>query len=228
MTATHQLELQNITLAYPGKVLLDGVSMRFESGQLTSLQGRNGTGKSSLLRCMAGLSTPQAGQVLIDTTPILHLSLLDRSRLIGTLWTDRLRMPGFTLRDLVHMGTYNAQRLVNSTLLDKRTDECINALGIVHLANHSLDQLSDGELQKAMIARALAQEPCFLLLDEPTTFLDYVAKEELMHTLKSLCTNQGIGIVFTSHDIDIMDRYAQRRLELSQGKIHELPGVSRK
>ena len=78
-----------------------------------------------------------------------------------------------------------------------------------------------------MIARALAQEPCFLLLDEPTTFLDYVAKEELMQTLTVLCANQGIGIVFTSHDIDIMDRYAQRRLELSQGKIHELPRVSR-
>jgi iron complex transport system ATP-binding protein len=125
------------------------------------------------------------------------------------------------------MGTYNAQRSINATMLNKRTDDCINVLGIDHLANHSLDKLSDGELQKAMIARALAQEPCFLLLDEPTTFLDYVAKEELMQTLKVLCTNQGIGIVFTSHDIDIMDRYAERRLELRQGKIHELHGVSR-
>ena len=106
MNTGHQLKLQNVSLSYPGKVLLDGVSMQFESGQLTSLQGRNGTGKSSLLRCMAGLSSPQGGQVFIDTTPILHLSLLDRSRLIGTLWTDRLRMPGFTLRDLVPSASY--------------------------------------------------------------------------------------------------------------------------
>jgi iron complex transport system ATP-binding protein len=214
MSAQHSIELHKLSLSYPGKSLLTDVSLTLEGGVLTSLQGRNGTGKSTLLRCIAGLAKPSSGDVLISGQSIFKLQPLERSRLMGTLWTDKVRLPGLTLRDLVWMGTYNARTSISSAGLNKITDECIDMMCLKDLEQQPLDQLSDGELQKAMIARALAQKPSFLLLDEPTTYLDYVAKEELMVTLRRVCQGNGPGILFTSHDLDIIGKYAQQKLEL--------------
>jgi iron complex transport system ATP-binding protein len=117
------------------------------------------------------------------------------------------------------MGTYNARKASSTAELNRITEECIDIMDLRILAQQPLDQLSDGELQKAMIARALAQKPSFLLLDEPTTFLDYVAKEELMETLRRLSENNGPGILFTSHDLDIIRKHAQHKLELKNGSV---------
>jgi iron complex transport system ATP-binding protein len=188
---------------------------------VTSLQGRNGTGKSTLLRCIAGLHAPTAGEVILNGTPISNMSVLARSRFIGALWTERVRIPGISVQDLVFMGTYNSGRS-SETSSTKLVNECVEELGISDLANSPLDRLSDGELQKAMIARALAQQPSFLLLDEPTTYLDYVAKEELMKTLLHICNSRGVGILFTSHDLDIIRTYAHRKLELKDAAIAQI------
>jgi iron complex transport system ATP-binding protein len=222
MSLQTSIELRNLSLAYPNKALLSDVSLHVECGVLTSLQGRNGTGKSTLLRCIAGLVKPTHGDVLINNQSIFHLKPLDRSHLIGALWTDKVRLPGITLRDLVWMGTYNARKSATQIALSKTTDECIEALDLASLAKQPLDQLSDGELQKAMIARALAQKPLFLLLDEPTTYLDYIAKEELMSTLRTICEKNGPGILFTSHDLDIISKHAQHKLELKNGAIYPI------
>jgi iron complex transport system ATP-binding protein len=219
MSMLHPIEIRNLSIGYSGKTLLEDVSLTIMSGALTSLQGRNGTGKSTLLRCIAGLVKPTSGDVVIQNQSIFRLLPLERSQLIGALWTDKVRLPGITLRDLVWMGTYNARKSASSSTLNMVTDECIEALDLLPLAQQPLDQLSDGELQKAMIARALAQRPSFLLLDEPTTYLDYIAKEELMKTLRKLCENKGPGILFTSHDLDIIAKYAQHKLELKNGSI---------
>jgi iron complex transport system ATP-binding protein len=219
MSVQDPIEIRNLSLGYPGKTLLADVTISIERGLLTSLQGRNGTGKSTLLRCIAGLVKPASGDVLIDNKSVTRLSPIERSHLIGTLWTDKVRIPGLTLRDLVWMGTYNAQNSATSAELNIVTDQCIATLDLQSLAHEPLHQLSDGELQKAMIARALAQRPSFLILDEPTTYLDYVAKEELMITLRKLCANRGPGILFTSHDLDIISKHAQCKLELKDGTI---------
>ena len=221
MNARHLLEVRDLTVNFTEKNLLDKVSLSLTSGTLSSLQGRNGTGKSTLLRCIAGLSNPDAGQILIDKMPIAAMSIIQRSRLIGALWTERVRIAGITLRELVEMGTYNSAH-AGETETNRITEECLKGLRIEGLANQTLDRLSDGELQKGMIARALAQQPKFLLLDEPTTFLDYVAKEELMITLKEVCSISGVGILFTSHDLDIIDKYAEVKFELSKAGITQL------
>lgn len=221
MNARHLLEVRDLTVNFTEKNLLDKVSLSVTSGTLVSLQGRNGTGKSTLLRCIAGLSTPSAGHVLIDNRPITDMSIIERSRLIGALWTERVRIAGITLRELIEMGTFNSTHAGKSET-SRITAECMKALRVEELATQTLDRLSDGELQKGMIARALAQQPKFLLLDEPTTFLDYVAKEELMITLKEVCSASGVGILFTSHDLDIIDKYAEVKFELSKAGITQL------
>jgi iron complex transport system ATP-binding protein len=222
MKRHNSIALQNLSLAYPGKELISNVSISIEPGVLTSLQGRNGTGKSTLMRCIAGLIKPLRGDVLFNHKSIYSLTPLERSQIIGALWTDKVRMPGITLRELVWMGTYNVRKNASTVALNVVTDECIEALNLQSLSKQPLDQLSDGELQKAMIARALAQQPSFLLLDEPTTYLDYVAKEELMVTLRNLCENKGPGILFTSHDLDVIAKYARQRLELRDGNVHAI------
>jgi iron complex transport system ATP-binding protein len=221
MSITNQLEARNLVLSFPGKTLLNATSLTIESGMVTSLQGRNGTGKSTLLRCLAGLHAPTAGEVILNGTPISNMSVLERSRFIGALWTERVRIPGISVQDLVLMGTFNSGRS-SETSSTKLVNECVEELGISDLATSPLDRLSDGELQKAMIARALAQQPSFLLLDEPTTYLDYVAKEELMKTLLHICNSRGVGILFTSHDLDIIRTYAHRKLELKDAAITQI------
>lgn len=221
MRETNQLEARNLVLSFPGKTLLNATTLIIESGMVTSLQGRNGTGKSTLMRCLAGLHVPSSGEVFLNGTPISTMTVLERSRFIGALWTERIRLPGITVRDLVFMGTYNTHRSAE-TSASQLVDECIALLGISDLSDSPLDRLSDGELQKAMIARALAQQPSFLILDEPTTFLDYVAKEELMKTLLHICNSRGVGILFTSHDLDIIGKYAHRKLELKNAAIKQI------
>jgi iron complex transport system ATP-binding protein len=221
MSTTNQLEARNLALSFPGKTLLNTTSLTIQSGMITSLQGRNGTGKSTLMRCLAGLHAPVAGEVMLNGIPISKMSVLERSRFIGALWTERVRIPGISVRDLVFMGTYNAGRSAE-TSSTQLVNECIEELGISDLADSPLDRLSDGELQKGMIARALAQRPSFLLLDEPTTYLDYVAKEELMKTLLHICNSKGVGILFTTHDLDIIGKYAHRKLELKDAVITQI------
>jgi iron complex transport system ATP-binding protein len=221
MKVDHKLQLCDITVHFPNRTLFEKVSLSVQAGKMTSLQGRNGTGKSTLLRCIAGLTVPNEGRILLDNKPIASMSVLERSRVIGALWTDRVRLAGITLRELVEMGTYNSIH-TGKTEIARITDECMIALHIEELANQTLDRLSDGELQKGMIARALAQRPAFLLLDEPTTFLDYVAKDELMITLQQVCASSGVGVLFTSHDLDIIHKYAEFKFELSNAGITQL------
>jgi iron complex transport system ATP-binding protein len=222
MRDSNILQIQGLSLSYPNKDILDSANLSMEGGQLVSLQGRNGAGKSTLLRSIAGLDKPSKGTVSINGQSILALTPLERSTRIGALWTDRVRIPGFTLRELILMGTFNgihAQQHIDKEMV---VENCMSALNISDLAESPLDQLSDGELQKGMIARALAQQPSFLLLDEPTTFLDYIAKDELMSTLKNLCRTSGIGILFSSHDLGIINTYADRKWELKDRQLLEI------
>jgi len=221
MKADHKLHVCDITVQFSNRILFEKVSLSAQAGKMTALQGRNGSGKSTLLRCIAGLIVPDEGRILFDNKPIASMSVLERSRIIGALWTDRVRIAGITLRELVEMGTYNSIH-TGKTEIARITEECMSALRIQELATQTLDCLSDGELQKGMIARALAQRPAFLLLDEPTTFLDYVAKEELMITLKRVCDSSGVGVLFTSHDLEIIDKYAEFQFELSNAGITQL------
>ncbi len=222
MSAVHQLQIQHLAFSFPEKELFSKVNISVDAGTIASIQGRNGTGKSTLLKCIAGLLQPSEGIVSVDGVDLSKLAPVARSNYIAALWTDRMRLPGLTIRDLVRMGTYNAQKSTSNINLEEITDDCISALTIQSLADRPLNKLSDGELQKGMIARALAQQPAFLLLDEPTTYLDYIAKEELMKTLQHICKTKQIGILFTSHDLEIIRTNAQHQFEMANGTICRL------
>ena len=168
------IELQHLTVGYGEKAVLTDISQTLAAGQMVSLLGANGAGKSPLLRTLAGFQPPLAGKVLIDSRNLHSLSPAERSKAVSVVLTERVEVPYMKVEDLVGMGRSPYTGFFGR--LDKEdraiVAEAIGMVGIAHLAQRTVDTLSDGERQKALLAKALAQQTPIIILDEPTAFLD--------------------------------------------------------
>ncbi len=173
-------------------------------GQVAVLLGPNGAGKSTLLRTLAGSQVPLDGQVVLGGDPLDHLSLHEIAIRRSVVLTDYPDVGMLRARDLVGLGRYPHTGW-GGRLTDHDhgvVEESLAAAGAEHLADRSVDRLSDGERQRVMIARALAQEPRLLLLDEPTAFLDIGARFELMGLLRQLA-DDGLAVVLATHELEL-------------------------
>ena len=213
-----RLELQNLCAGYGGGAVLQGVCAGFETGQFSVIVGRNGAGKSTLLRAMAGM-LPTDGAVRLDSAPIVDLSGPQRAARIGYL-PQRLRAPDMTVQTLVSHGRFS--RLGFSKALGSADKEIIrHALlqtGMTELRSRTLPTLSGGELQRAYCAMVIAQDPDFLLLDEPTAALDAEAGIRLAEILRTL-TKAGKGVILSCHDLPLAFSIADRVLVLRDGQL---------
>jgi len=184
-------------------ILLSDLNLRLEQGTLVALLGKNGAGKSTLLRALTCDSQPINGSVEIDGKPSDEISKRDLSRLIALVATERIMGGAFTIRELVALGRQPHTGFLGR--LSRHDDEVVRqsleAVGIAHKAEQHVAQLSDGERQKAMIAKALAQETPIIVLDEPTAFLDVASRIETMKLLHSLAREQNKAVLLSSHDI---------------------------
>ena len=189
------LTFENLTIGYQlgskkEKVVASGLSATLESGQLTCLLGRNGTGKSTLLRTLAELWQGDVAVVLTDPLDVRNLSVEEVVALGRTPYTN-------------FWGTLRQE--------DKAVvAEAMKLVGITPLAKTDIGTLSDGERQKVMIAKALAQQTPIILLDEPTAFLDYPSKQEVMKLLHMLAHEQGKAILLSTHDVELAEQYADQ------------------
>ena len=197
--------LDNITIGYGRKVLLRNVSANAGSGELTALLGRNGCGKSTLIRVMAGLARPLSGRVLVAGADISGLSRSETARCISFVGTERVRIPDLGCRDIVSMGrapwtgwTGHIPESGHRIVL-----KALDMVGMREYAKRRIAEMSDGESQKIMIARALAQDTPVMLLDEPTAFLDVPGRYQVADILKRLASEEGKTIVFSTHDIGV-------------------------
>lgn len=198
------ITLSNLTLAYQQKCLLRSANVTFGSGTLTALIGRNGAGKSTLLRALAAIDTPKEGAVLLAEQNIHNLSAEHRAKLISFVSTQRVRIANMLCQDVVAIG-----RAPYTNWLGSMQDEdsqivsiALKAVGMEEFALRAIDTLSDGECQRIMIARALAQQTPVIVLDEPTAFLDIPTRFEICRLLADLAHNSGKTIIFSTHDID--------------------------
>ena len=198
------ITLENISLAYGSRLLLDNISATFGTGTLTALLGRNGTGKSTLLRTIAALQPAAAGRILADGDDIRSLRPSERARRISFVTTDKVRIPNLTCREVAALG-----RAPYTDWIGRLSDEdnaiveqALAAVDMLSFAEKSMERLSDGECQRVMIARALAQQTPAILLDEPTAFLDLPARYETVHLLHRLAREEGKTVIYSTHDLD--------------------------
>ena len=186
------------------KIVHEHLNFQLHAGELTCLLGANGTGKSTLLRTLSASQPALSGKLDIMGKPLTEYTEKERSRTIGVVLTDKTFAGGLSVYELVGLGrqphTGFFGRLNKE---DKRIiEEAMEHVGIAHKAHSYTAELSDGERQKAMIAKALVQECPLILLDEPTAFLDVVSRIEIMHSLHRLAVEQQKAILLSTHDIE--------------------------
>lgn len=200
--------------------LLSPIDLEISFGSFIALVGPNGAGKSTLLRTLSGLQSPLSGEVVIKGKKLLHLTLSERSKLLSIVLTEHPDDFYLKAEEVVASGRYPYTNFwarlskFDQQIIAQSMDSC----GVAHLKHRRLISLSDGERQKVMIAKALAQDTPLIILDEPAAFLDYPSKIELMHLLKDLTVHSGKTILFSSHDLDLVLRSADRVWLISPNK----------
>lgn len=186
------------------KTVLSGLNLLLESGKLTCILGANGTGKSTLLRTLSGLQAPLEGSIMLhEKVSLADLTKQELSRLISIVNTDYASVGALTVDEVVSLGRYPYTGFfgVLSREDKKVVEKAINAVGMNDYKQRHIATLSDGERQKVMIARALAQNTPVIILDEPTSFLDAASRIEILGLLKNLAGEQSKAILVSTHDI---------------------------
>ena len=219
------IELKNITLSFGSRTLIGSASARFECGTMTALLGRNGTGKSTLLRAMSSLNRAQGGVIEVGGRDITTLSSAELARMVAFVNTERVSVEAMRGYDLVAVG--RSPYTDWSGRLTRRDHEIVERslaiAGVEHLADRYVDTLSDGECQRVMIARALAQDTPVVLLDEPTSYLDMPNRYELCTLLGRLAHDEGKCVVFSTHELDIALTLADNIALVDTPHLHYMP-----
>ena len=215
--AVQVLQADNLTIGYPGargtaRVVAAGLDVALPAGMLVCLLGPNGVGKSTLLRTLAGMQPPLAGEVFLQGQPLRAYSARMLAQQLSVVLTERVQVGLLTAYELVTLGRHPytpwTGRLADAD--HEVVRRSLALVGAAALAPRKVQELSDGERQKVMIARALAQEPALIMLDEPTAFLDLPRRVEVMGILRDLAHAQGRAVLLSTHDLDLALRSADR------------------
>ena len=199
-----------------------GINASLHAGELVALVGRNGAGKSTLLRTLSAVQKPLSGVMVCKGQSIAEMSHADVAKCISVVLTDN-SFPGITVRELVSLGRTPYTNFLGHLTLNDRymVDKAMARMGIVTLSERVTDTLSDGELQKCMIAKALAQDTPLMLLDEPTAFLDFGSKVALLRMLRDLTRETGKAVLVSTHDMELALRLADRMWVMLDGELND-------
>ena len=222
MTTTHSLAVENLTLGYGDRTVIDGLDLVVPTGRISAIVGANACGKSTLLRSMSRLLVPREGRVLLDGKQVHRMPAKELARTMGLLPQSPIAPEGITVADLVGRGRNPHQRMFSrwTAADDEAVAAALDATDTAILADRSVDELSGGQRQRVWIAMALAQHTDLLLLDEPTTFLDVSHQIEVLDLLTDLNRTRGTTIVMVLHDLNLAARYADHLIALAGGGLH--------
>jgi iron complex transport system ATP-binding protein len=223
VSAAARLRVERLAFGYPGRVVGRDVSFSLEAGQVLCLLGPNGSGKTTLFRTLLRLLEPHAGTVLVDGVSIAGWPRRQLARVFGYVPQAQLGTFPFSARDVVLMGRTAHVGLFASPSTDdqRQAMAALQALGITHLANRPYTEMSGGERQMTLVARALAQKPSILVMDEPTASLDFGNQVRVLAHVQALA-RQGIAIVLSTHDPDQAFLCADQVALLHEGRLARL------
>ncbi|MBN2050650.1 MAG: ABC transporter ATP-binding protein [Spirochaetales bacterium] len=220
------LRAEELTVGYQRgpkvqREVMAGISCTLSLGEMVALIGPNGIGKSTLLRTLCGLQPAQRGKVFLRNRDIREFSTQERAVELSVVLTQRVQAGSLRVFSLVGLGRYPHTPWRGA--LGKRdrevVEEALRMTDTLPLAHRCVSELSDGERQKVMLARALAQEPTVLVLDEPTAFLDLPRRVEIVGILKKLTREKGIAILLSTHDLDLALKTADRLWLMSEAGL---------
>jgi len=213
----HLLYTKNLAIGYRGKarqsmVVHSNLNVKLIPGEFTCLLGPNGTGKSTLIKTFAGFHKALDGKILLDEQEIQNYRERDLAKLVSVVLTDKTHAGQMTIFELVSMGRHPYTGFFgNLTQKDLRiVYEAIDSVGMLSMKHRLVNELSDGERQKAMIAKALAQETPIIILDEPTAYLDLPSRIEIMQLLHHLSNAMEKAVLLSTHDLEQALRFADK------------------
>lgn len=222
MTDTPLLQFNRLEIGYRHKIITtETMCGQLHRGYLTCLIGRNGAGKSTLLRTLAKLHRPIAGEIKLLGKTITTYSPRELAKKMAVVLTDRITDDNITARQVVETGRYAYTNWTGRLSEEDQqiVEQALDRTGSSSLTHRLMHTLSDGEQQKIMMAKALAQQTPIILLDEPTAFLDYTATPAWLYLLHQLAHDEGKAILFSCHDIEAALRVSDETWVMHQGKL---------
>ncbi|HDF2489144.1 ABC transporter ATP-binding protein [Clostridioides difficile] len=215
------LKTNNLSVGYNNKVVISNINVEVKNGEILCLLGSNGAGKTTLLRSLSKLISPIKGEIYLNGVNINCISRKALSKKMALVLTNRLLGDLMTVQDIVNIGRYPYTGFFGS--LSKKdlimVDEALESVDALHLKKRYFDELSDGEKQKVLVARALVQEPEIIILDEPTTHLDIKHRLELINILKKLNKEKSISVILSLHEIDIALKSCDKVALIKNNKV---------
>lgn len=206
------------TLSHP---VISDINLELRSGQLACLIGENGIGKSTLLKTLTGFLPKLKGSLLLGNRDIDSFSQRELARQVSIVLTQKPDVQNLTIEEIIGLGRSPYTGFFGRLRAEDRkvVDDAIATMGIEKLRGRMIQTLSDGERQKVMIAKALAQETSIILLDEPTAFLDFPSKAETFLSLQRMAHERDKLILLSTHDLELAVRFADSLLEVKSGRL---------
>ncbi len=218
------LAADSLAAGYGKNIIVDGLQFSLSRGEILTLIGANGAGKSTVLRTIAAQLPAVSGSVSLSGKRLTDLRENEIARQMAVLLTERLRTERMSCEDVVETGRYPyTGRLGILSAQDRKVvAEAMELTGVTHLRAQDFRQISDGQRQCVMLARAIAQEPAVLLLDEPTSFLDIRHKLRLLTLLRELVRDRNIAVVQSLHELDLAQKFSDRLLCIKNGRADRI------
>src|SRR5512143_1473860 len=215
------LKIENLTVAYNARRILHGVSLDVIAGEIVTLIGPNGAGKSTLIRAVSGVVPIESGETSIDGQSLKQLTTTERARRLAVVPQARNLPPAFSVYESILLGRtpYLGWFGRTSPADHERVRHALELTQLQSLADRRVGELSGGEQQRVLLARALAQDTPVMLLDEPITHLDLQHRESLVHLVRELAIGKSLAVLMVLHDLNLASLYADRISLLVEGKI---------
>ena len=214
------IEIKNISFSYAGNDVLKNISFEVGPGECVGILGNNGAGKSTLITCINKILTPKTGSIYIDNQDLLKMKRLEIAQRISYV-AQKNEISQMTVFDIVLLGR---KPYIKWGIEQKDIELCEEIIGQIGLSDFKLryiNELSGGELQKVMLARALVQQPRLLLLDEPTSNLDPKNQYEMLTLIKEMARERNISVLIVLHDLTLALRYCDKFLFIKSGAVYQ-------